>query len=50
VTVTAPLGGLDEGIQAISPNRIYDVHDVVFNALAGLLATAASLALAWLLQ
>jgi VanZ family protein len=46
VAVTALLGWLDEGIQAILPNRVYDVRDVGFNALAGLMAIAASLALA----
>lgn len=44
---TAFLGWIDEGIQAILPNRIYDIRDVGFNALAGLMAIASSLALAW---
>jgi len=47
VAVTAILGWLDEGIQAILPNRVYDVRDVGFNVLAGLMAIAASLVLAW---
>ena len=47
VVVTALLGLLDEGIQAILPNRVYDIRDVGFNALSGLMAVAASLALAW---
>ncbi len=47
VAATAILGWLDEGIQAILPNRVYDVRDVGFNALAGLMAITASLALAW---
>jgi VanZ family protein len=46
VAVTALLGLLDEGIQAILPNRVFDVRDVGFNALAGLMAIAASLAIA----
>ena len=46
VAVTALLGWLDEGIQALLPNRVYDLRDVGFNALAGLMAIAASLALA----
>ena len=45
--VTALLGLLDEGIQFILPNRIFDVRDVGFNALAGLMAIVASLALDW---
>lgn len=47
VVATALLGWLDEGIQAILPNRVYDLRDVGFNALAGLLAVTASLALNW---
>jgi VanZ family protein len=47
VAVTAILGWLDEGVQAMLPNRVYDLRDVGFNALAGLMAIAASLALAW---
>jgi VanZ family protein len=45
VVVTALLGWFDEGIQAILPNRVYDIRDVGFNALAGLMAVAASLVL-----
>ena len=46
VVVTALLGWLDEGIQALLPNRVYDLRDVGFNALAGLMVIAARLALA----
>ena len=46
VLVTALLGWLDEGSQAILPGRVYDLQDVGFNALAALMAVAASLALA----
>jgi len=28
------LGWLDEGIQAILPNRVYDIRDMNFNDLA----------------
>lgn len=31
-------GWIDEGIQAAMPNRVYDLRDVGFNALAGALA------------
>lgn len=31
-------GWIDEGIQAVMPNRVYDLRDVGFNALAGGLA------------
>lgn len=47
VVVTALLGWLDEGIQALLPNRVYDLRDVGVNALAGLAAILASLALEW---
>ncbi|MBL8924460.1 MAG: VanZ family protein [Myxococcaceae bacterium] len=39
--VTAAAGWLDEGIQALLPSRYYDLRDVGFNALAGVLALAA---------
>jgi len=44
---TALLGWLDEGIQAMLPNRVYDIRDVGFNVLAALMAIVATLALAW---
>jgi hypothetical protein len=47
IVVTALLGWLDEGIQVILPNRVFDIRDVGFNALAGLMAILASLLLAW---
>lgn len=45
VVATALLGWLDEGIQALLPNRVYDLRDVGVNALAGLMAVVAILAL-----
>lgn len=45
VAATALLGWLDEGLQAALPNRVYDLIDVGFNALAGLMAVTASWAL-----
>ena len=45
--LTVLLGWVDESIQWILPNRVYDVVDVGFNALAGLMAIAATMALAW---
>ena len=47
VFATTLLGLLDEGIQVLIPNRVFDIRDVGFNALAGLIAVAASVALAW---
>jgi hypothetical protein len=42
---TVAAGWLDEGIQALLPNRYYDVRDVGFNALAGALALGVEAAL-----
>lgn len=38
VLFTLAAGWLDEGIQALLPNRHYDLRDVGFNALAGAMA------------
>ena len=46
VVAVALLGWLDEGIQALLPHRVYDIRDVGVNALAGLMAVAASLIIA----
>ncbi len=45
VAATALLGWLDEGIQSLLPTRVYDLRDVGFNALAGLIAIASRWAL-----
>lgn len=42
ITSTALLGTLDEIVQAILPNRFFDLRDVGFNALAGFMAIVAS--------
>ncbi len=47
VVVTALLGWLDEGIQALLPRRVYDLADVGVNALAGLMAVVTTLAMGW---
>ena len=47
VVATALLGWLDEGIQWLLPNRVYDLLDVGFNALAGLAAVSAILFMEW---
>ncbi len=36
----AAAGWIDEGIQALLPSRYYDLRDVAFNAVAGLMALA----------
>ena len=45
--ITVGIGWLDEGIQAILPNRFYDIIDVGFNSLAAFVAIVGSLALEW---
>jgi surface polysaccharide O-acyltransferase-like enzyme len=47
VLLTALIGWLDEGIQSLLPNRIYDLIDVGLNFLSALLAVSASLLLRW---
>lgn len=37
VAITAALGAIDEGIQFLLPERVFDVRDLGFNALAGVL-------------
>lgn len=46
VVITSLLGWLDEGIQALLPNRYYDLRDVGFNTLAALMAVLLSFILA----
>ena len=41
------LGWVDEGIQSLLPNRVYDLVDVGFNAVAATMAIVASLFLGW---
>ena len=47
ILATAALGLLDEGIQLFLPSRVFDPVDILFNLLAGTMAVAASVALAW---
>ena len=47
IAATALLGWIDEGIQPSLPNRVYDIRDVGFNALAGLMAILGTVALMW---
>jgi VanZ family protein len=41
IGVTLCAGWLDEGIQALVPERVYDLRDVLFNTTAGILAVLA---------
>ena len=47
ILATAVLGLLDECIQVFLPSRVFDPQDILFNLLAGTMAVAASVALAW---
>lgn len=47
VLATAILGLVDECIQVFLPNRVFDPVDILFNAIAGVLAVGATIALAW---
>ena len=45
--VAATLGWIDEGIQAVLPNRFFDPIDLAFNTGAALMAIVAVMALRW---
>lgn len=47
VGATAALGWIDEGIQALLPNRVYDLADVGLNAAFAVAAIASSLVMRW---
>lgn len=47
VLMTAMVGTLDELIQAVLPNRVFDPNDMGFNALAAIMAVAAAAAVSW---
>lgn len=47
LVVTVLLGWLDEGIQALLPNRVYDNFDVLSNVIAALIGIAGSVVVGW---
>ena len=47
VAATALVGAVDEGVQRLIPNRVFDPVDILFNTLAGVMAVAAILAMGW---
>lgn len=47
IFVTAAAGWGDEGIQAILPNRVYELRDVGLNVAAGILVVTAMAARSW---
>jgi VanZ family protein len=47
VLLTVAAGWADEGIQAVLPNRYYDLRDVAFNGVAGLLVVVVAEGRVW---
>lgn len=47
IAAASGIGVLDELIQGVLPNRVFDPIDIGFNTLAAVLAVTASVALAW---
>lgn len=47
LVMTVLLGWLDEGIQALLPNRVYDNLDVVRNSVAALTGIVGSMVMSW---
>ena len=47
VMVTTVLGLIDECLQLALPDRVFDVRDILFDALAAALAVAANASLRW---
>ena len=47
VVATAIVGWVDEGIQAVLPNRVYDIRDVAFNGVAALFCVVSVKLVAW---
>ena len=47
IGVTAALGTVDELIQAFIPDRVFDIRDVGFNALAAVVAVLAGVLVGW---
>lgn len=48
ILITGIAGGIDEGIQKILPNRVFDFRDILFNFLAGILSVGSIVLLNWI--
>lgn len=46
--ITILIGVLDEGIQYYLPNRVFDLRDILFNAIAVIAAIFTHVALSWI--
>lgn len=47
VAITTALGSIDEVLQLVLPNRVFDVHDILYNILASVMAVISNGALRW---
>lgn len=47
LSATVLIGVVDESVQLLLPNRVFDPLDMLFNGLAGVMAIGASLILQW---
>ena len=47
-SVGAAIGALDEGIQLLVPDRVFDLVDIAFNTIAATLAVVGGVVLRWL--
>ncbi|MXZ16961.1 MAG: hypothetical protein F4069_00825 [Rhodothermaceae bacterium] len=47
VAVTTALGSIDEVLQLILPNRVFDVQDILYNILASVMAVISNGSLRW---
>ena len=47
-SVAAATGALDEGIQLLVPDRVFDLVDIAFNTIAATLAVVGGVVLRWL--
>ena len=50
VAIAGSVGVIDELIQALLPNRVFDLRDILFNVLAAAMAVGAIKALRWARQ
>ena len=47
IAIAGSVGVIDELIQALLPNRVFDPRDILFNVVAAVLAVGAIKALRW---
>ena len=47
IAITTALGSIDEVLQLVLPNRVFDVHDILYNVLASVMAVISNGSLRW---